>query len=273
MALCAVAQGLVTFQLIHAKPDSTTLCLLFASTLGTYNFCILIAKQKHPQDSPYIRVRWYYRHYRLVVSLTIVSLLSLVPLFFLVSMESRVLLIFLSALSFGYGLPLFMVGDQKFGLRNIPGLKQLLITLVWTMSCVLLPILQAEHLHLAQISLKETTELIAKQFLFYGALTILFDIRDLYDDTKTGLKTIPVAWGEKNAYIFCQVALAGYLLLLLIFRKDGFDNNFYALAITIVITAWLVFKSKWEKNEYYYFFFIDGILIMQYLLLLAFKYV
>lgn len=207
-----------------------------------------------------------------MVTFTIVSLLSLIPLFFLISIESRILLIFLSILSFGYALPLFAMGDQKFGLRNIPGLKQFLITLVWTMSVVLFPILEAHHRYGASIDLRDITILIAKRFLFFGALTVPFDIRDLYDDKKNGLKTIPVAWGEKNAYLFCFLLLLGYVALLALFRNNGFNDDFWALTLTVVLTGWLIFKSKWEKNEYYYFFFLDGILILQYLMLVLFSY-
>ena len=116
--------------------------------------------------------------------------------------------------------------------------------------------------------MRDTTILIAKRFLFIAALTVPFDIRDLFDDRKSGLKTVPVVWGEKNAYLFCQVLLAGYVVLLFLFRNNGFNPNFWALTITTVLTGWLIFKSKWKKDEYYYFFFMDGVLILQYLVLL-----
>src|SRR5471030_2012981 len=99
MSLCAVAQGLLTFYLIQAKPVFPVIGLLFTSTLGVYNFCILLTKPLQPEQSPYKRVRWFFSHYRLMVTLTIVSILSLVPLFFLVSISSRILLIFLCILS------------------------------------------------------------------------------------------------------------------------------------------------------------------------------
>ncbi|TSD62681.1 hypothetical protein FFF34_019105 [Inquilinus sp. KBS0705] len=273
MSLCAVAQALVTFHLIDAKPVYTVTGLLFTSTLGIYNFCILLTKPIQPELSPYRRVRWFFAHYRLMVTFTIVSLLSLIPLFFLLSMESRILLVFLSILSFGYSLPLFSVGEHKFGLRNIPGLKPFLITLVWTLSCVLLPVLEAQDLHLADVSTRDITILIAKRFLLIGALTVPFDIRDLFHDREAGLKTIPVAWGEKNAYLFCQVLLAGYIALLFVFRNNGFNNDFWALATTTVLMGWLIFKSKWEKDEYYYFFYLDGVLILQYVVLAVFNWV
>ncbi|MDO3626933.1 hypothetical protein [Mucilaginibacter sp. BT774] len=273
MSLCAVAQGLLTFHLIDSKPLYSVLGLLFTSTLGIYNFCILISKPKNPEASPYRRIRWFFSHYRLMVTLTIVSMLSLIPLFFLISTGSKILLIFLAVLSFGYGLPLFSIGEQKFSLRNIPGLKLVMITLVWTMSCVLLPILEAQAGQLATISMRDTTILIAKRFLFIAALAIPFDIRDLFEDKQLGLKTIPVAWGEKNAYLFCQVLLIGYLVLLFLFRNMGFTTDFWALTLSVVLTGWLIFKSKWEKNEYYYFFYMDGVLILQYLFVIAFNQV
>jgi 4-hydroxybenzoate polyprenyltransferase len=273
MSLCAVAQALVTFRLIDSKPVYTVIGLLFTSTLGIYNFSILLSKPKHPEQSPYKRVRWFFAHYRLMVTFTLISLLSLIPLFFLLSMESRILLIFLSILSFCYSLPLFTLGDQKFGLRNIPGLKTFLITLVWTLSTVLLPVLEAQDLHLTDIAMRDVTIIIAKRFLLIFALAIPFDIRDLFSDRQAGLKTIPVAWGEKNAYLFCQFLLAGYIVLLFLLRRNGFNVDFFALAATAVLMGWLIFKSKWERDEYYYFFYLDGVLILQYVILIGFGFV
>jgi 4-hydroxybenzoate polyprenyltransferase len=271
MALCTVAQGLVTFHLIGSAPVYPVVGLLFTATLAIYNFSILLSRPKHPERSPYRRVRWFFAHNRLMVTFTIVSVLSVIPLFFLLSTGSKILLMFLGILSFSYGLPLFSIGEHKFGLRNIPGLKPLLITLVWTMSCVLLPVLESENLGLADVSMSDTTILIAKRFLFIFALTIPFDIRDLFQDQQAGLKTIPVAWGEKNAYLFCQFLLAGYIALLFIFRNHGFNLDFWALTSTVVLTGWLIFKSSWKKNEYYYFFYLDGVLILQYMLLIVFN--
>src|ERR1700710_2377543 len=160
MALCAVAQGLVSFYLIGAKPVFPVLGLLFTSTIGIYNFSILFPKPLLPAKSPHKRIRWFFSHYRLMVTTTIVCLLSLIPLFFLMTTESRILLIFLSFISFFYSIPVFTINYQKFGLRNIPGLKQFLITLVWTMSTVLLPILEAQHFALTDINMRDTTILI-----------------------------------------------------------------------------------------------------------------
>jgi hypothetical protein len=65
--------------------------------------------------------------------------------------------------------------------------------------------------------------------------------------------------------------LAAYLVLLFLFRNNGFNTDFFALALSIILTGWLIFRSRWEKNEYYYFFYLDGVLIVQYLFVLGLK--
>jgi len=269
IALCAVAQGAVTFYLIGSKNLPQVAGLLFTSTIGIYNFSILVTKPKFPEKSPYKRIRWFFSHYRLMVTFTIVSLLSLIPLFFLISIESGILLIFLGVISFFYSIPLFTVAGEKFGIRNFPGLKQFLIIFVWTISCVLVPILEAQQAHTSIITMHQTVMLIAERFLFYGAITIAFDLRDLFEDKQMGVKTIPVMLGEKTSLLFCQGLLALNFLVLIVLDNYNFKSNFWGLTCTIAFTAWLIFKSKWEKNEYYYFFFLDGVLILQYFLLIA----
>src|ERR1700712_5597807 len=58
MALCAVAQGLVTFHLIGSKPISSVLALLFCATLGVYNFSIFIGKPKKLDKTATRRDKW-----------------------------------------------------------------------------------------------------------------------------------------------------------------------------------------------------------------------
>jgi 4-hydroxybenzoate polyprenyltransferase len=205
-----------------------------------------------------------------MITITLISVMVLAFTFLGLSFKSEALLAVLGILSVAYPLPIFKRGDQRFGLRNVPGIKSILIALVWTMSCVMLPIFEAERAYHVTISDTDIFLLIVKRFLFIVALTIPFDIRDLFQDTQSGLKTIPVIFGEKGAYLFCQVLLAGHIILLFGF-KSGFDHDFLALGLTTILMGWLIFKSKWEKNEYYYFFYMDGVLILQYVILMAFS--
>lgn len=271
MALCAVAQAMVTFMLIDSKPVYPVLAILFLSTLCIYNFSILLSRPKQPENSPFRRVRWFFAHFKLMVGITISSVILLLPLFFLVSGESIILLIVLSILSLSYGLPIFTTGNQKFGLRNIPGLKLLLIGATWTLSIVILPLIESySHFHIT-VSNTDVLLLTGKRFLFITAMAIPFDVRDLFQDRSLGLKTIPVVFGEKNAYLLCQILLFGYLILLFLYHNNGFNHIFFALMLSILLSGWLIFRSNIKKNEYYYFFYVDGILILQYVLLVIFE--
>jgi len=266
IALCSVAQALVTYHLLDVRPEKHILALLFFSTVAQYNFSILLIKPANPQKSSFRRVRWIFSHYRLMISITIISILSLIPLILFLSVPSQILLFFLGVLGIGYGLPIFSFHDKKFGLRNIPGIKLFLIALVWSLSTVLLPILDLESTGALHTPNRDTILLIAKRFLFIAAITVPFDIRDLFQDKSSALKTIPVMLGEKKAYLFCQALLFAYVILLFLF-SESFDRNFIALSLTIILSGWLIFKSNFVRNEYYYFLYLDGTMILQFLML------
>lgn len=268
IAICAVAQSLVTYHLLKAEPSKYVLAFLFFSTLLIYNLAVLLAKPKAPQNSPFKRVRWIFEHHRLTISTTLISALCLIPLGLLyLSFESKLLMIFVGLLAVAYNIPFLTLNNKKIGLRNIPGIKLFLIAFVWASSCVLLPIVELESSHQLQIPLSETVLLVAKRFLFICAITVPFDIRDLFQDKLYELKTIPVILGEKKAWIFCQALLAIYLLLLILFTK-GINIDVIGLALTVFLTGWLIFKSNIKRNEYFYFFYLDGTMLLQYLILI-----
>jgi 4-hydroxybenzoate polyprenyltransferase len=270
IALCAVSQGLVTYWLVEAKPDTYVLGLLFCSTLALYNFSILLSKPEKPEISRFQRVRWIFSHYRLMITLTIISSIAIIPLSFFLNTSSNILLIGLGLISIAYNLPIFSIDDTRFSLRNIPGVKLFIIAMVWAASCVLLPIFEIAGNNYSTITLNETLLLFLKRLFFIAAIAVPFDVRDIFQDKSNQLKTIPVIFGEKNSLLICQVLLASYLLLLFNFTKK-IDGNFFALSLTILLSGWLIFKSKWKKNEYYYFLLLDGTMMLQLIMLLIFS--
>ena len=270
IALCAVTQGIISYWLIGIKPDKYVLALLFCSTLATYNFSILLSKPENPEKSRFLRVRWIFSHYKLMISLFIISVLSLIPLAFFLDTSSLILMLSLGLISIAYSLPIFGIPGKKIGLRNIPGLKLFIIGAVWAGSTVLLPILEIEGNGLLNISNKETILLFFTRFLFIVAITIPFDIRDLFQDQSNALRTIPVIFGEKKSLFLCQLFLATSLILLFVYTEK-LDTNFWAISLSIVISGWLILKSRWKKNEYYYFLLLDGTMILQLIILQFFK--
>lgn len=270
IAICAVAQGLLTYHLLEIKPDKHVLALLFCSTLALYNFSMLMSKPADARRSPFRRVRWIFGHYRLTISLTIIAVVSICVLVFFLKIPSILLLAFLGMISIAYNLPLFTLNDRRFGLRNIPGLKLFLIAIIWSFSCVLLPIVEGSERHLVDIKVADAVLLVGKRFLFIAAITVPFDIRDLFQDKYFNLKTIPVVLGERKAYLFCQLLLLIYVLLLLMFTKH-FNADFWALTVTAAVSGWLILKSEIKKDEFYYFGFLDGTMLLQFLMVLLFN--
>ena len=273
IACCAVAQGLVTYYLLKLPPEKPLLAFLFFSTLLIYNLSMLLSKPEQPQKSPFKRVRWIFSHHRLIISITLIAGLCVIPIALLyLSYQSKLLMAFIGMIALAYNFPFLTLNQKKIGLRNLPGIKLFLIAFVWSVSCVLLPIVDLETKYGISVSLGQTLLLIAKRFLFICAITIPFDIRDLFQDKLYELKTIPVMLGEKKAWVFCQALLAAYLILLILFTKT-INLDVIGIALTIFITGWLIFKSNLKKNEYYYFFFLDGTMILQFLIVWGFSFI
>ncbi|RZK49975.1 MAG: hypothetical protein EOO99_04300 [Pedobacter sp.] len=266
IALGAVAQALLTYQLLGVKHEFHVLAFVFCSTLLIYNLSMLLSKPTHPQKSPLLRVRWIYSHTRLLWSMSLISALCLIPLGLLyLGFPAQILMVFIGLIALGYNVPLFTLNNRKIGLRNLPGIKLFLIAFVWAVSCVVLPILELEHRYGFPITFNETILLVAKRFLFICAITIPFDIRDIYQDKLYELKTLPVLWGEKKAWQFCLALLIAYFILLIGFSKE-MSPTVIALSLSLGATAWLIFKSRIERNEYFYFGYLDGTLILQFVL-------
>ncbi len=272
IGLCAVAQAKVTYYLLDVESDKHVLGILFFATVSLYNFSMLISRPEEPKKSPFRRVRWIDNHHRLMITLTLIAILSTMVAALFLSTASQILLLFLGVIAVCYNLPLFTVGDQKFGLRNVPGLKLFLIALIWSLSCVLLPIVELGNTQQIVIPPNDTILLIAKRFLFIAAITVPFDIRDLFQDRSNELKTIPVILGERKSYMICQGLLLIYLVFLFLFTEQ-FNSDFFALTLTILLTGWLIFKSEWKRNEYYYFLYLDGTMILQVALISLFRLV
>jgi 4-hydroxybenzoate polyprenyltransferase len=269
IAVCAAAQGLLTYLLINAPAQTPVITLLFFSTLLTYNLSAFLFPVHEEQAHISARNKWISRHKILIRIIVLVSLVCVTLSALELNTFTLIILVFIGLLSFFYSFPLFDYKQKKVNLRNITGIKLFLIGFIWAVSCVVVPILESN----VPISVQDILILFVKRFLFVVALTIPFDIRDIYNDREAELKTIPVMIGEKFSKIFC--ALIMVLCMILFYFYDSHRNFevFVALSITLALTAFLIFKSSIKKNEYYYLFVLDGMLIVQYLTVLAVKHI
>ena len=263
IAFCAIAQGAMTYRLLSLPVDRTVLAVLGCATLALYNFSMILARPAQPELSPYRRVRWIFRHEGSLWWWTGIALTVAFAFSLQFHIESLFLLLTMGAMGMAYNVP-FLRDDagRKFGLRQIPGLKLFYIGLVWAMSCVLLPVAEAHH-NGWLVPWSQVAELMGWVFLFVVAITIPFDVRDIYQDRHYGLKTLPVIFGVRTAYVLCGVLLAIHLVWLL--ASDYALEIRLPLAVVSVTSAIVILWPTSRKGTYYYFLLLDGMLILQFL--------
>lgn len=263
IACCAVAQGGMTYLLLSLPVDYTVLAILGGATLALYNFSMILAKPRHPETSPFRRVRWVFRHERSLWVWTGVALSLALVLGLQLHIPSFILLGVMGAMGLAYNLPIVRVaGEQRrAGLRQITGLKLFYIGLVWVMSSVLLPVAEAYHDDL-HIVWSQVWQLMAWVFLFVVAITIPFDIRDIYQDRYYGLKTIPVLFGERKALVLSSALLA--VQMGWVWFSDYPLDIRLALIVVSVLCLLFILVPPVKKNEYYYFLFLDGMMLLQF---------
>ena len=255
----------MTYLLLSLPVDYVVLAILGCATLALYNFSMILAKPQHPETSPYRRVRWVFKHERSLWVWTGVALVVVFILGLQLHTPSFVLLGVMGGMGLAYNLPIIRVAGERrrTGLRQITGLKLFYIGLVWVMSSVLLPVAEAYHDDLA-IIWSQVWQLMGWVLLFVVAITIPFDIRDIYQDRYYGLKTIPVLFGERKAYALSTVFL---LLHMGWVWQSGFawHDRIALVGVSVVTLLLILLPSK--KNEYYYFLLLDGMLAAQFMAL------
>ncbi|SKB51299.1 UbiA prenyltransferase family protein [Parapedobacter luteus] len=268
IACCAVAQGSLSYLLLSLPMDYAVLAILGCATLALYNFSMILARPQYPETSPYRRVRWIFRHERSLWGWTAVALAVALLLGFQLHLPSFLLLGAVGAMGLAYNVPLIrMKGERRWvGLRQLTGVKLFYIGAVWAMSCVLLPVAEAYHDGFA-IAWTQVGQLAAWVFLFVVAITIPFDVRDIYQDRYYGLKTIPVLVGERKA-----LALSAILLVIHIgwvWASGHALDVRVALSVTSLFCLLAILFPPMKKNEYYYFLVLDGTMLLQFLVVWA----
>ena len=172
------------------------------------------------------------------------------------------LTLFYSGLDFGHK-------KHHYKLREIPYLKIFLITSIWSVSTILLPVIQSGN----EILNSRVVLLFAERFLFIFAIAIQFDIRDMQADRRAGLKTIPLLIGQHKAAILSFLTLAASLFFSALHYPNQNDwFILWALCISTAIT-YLFLKIQFFRNRTrYYYQVLDGTLLLQGILVLGFYF-
>lgn len=248
-----------TFVITQTQFNSGLVLFVFFATLATYNFQRLIRFKVRNNRSQQHRVKWILNNRQSLTTLVAISLFAAL-IFAVLSLQVShfALLIPLGATAFFYAFPFLESSRQKFALRDLPGLKIVLIGGTWATTTVVLPLISLE------VSVTDTILIAAERFCFIVALTIPFDVRDLKFD-QPGLKTIPQLLGSRGA---------GWLAILFVLFFNAFIwinylSGYYTLnsvlilsANAAIVLAVLAFSMRMRK-ELFYSGLLDGLTLLQ----------
>lgn len=265
IGFCALAL-FETTRLLNGLPPQLTpaAILIFSSTILYYNFHDISARLNFAAwaslKSSLLMLRFSVAETLLFVTCILLSG------WYLIKLQPGLLILFfiIGFISFSYSVPLIAWKGQRRRTREFFILKLSAISLCWAIMAVLIP--------LAEAGIYVEALILCLQFIFVSlfifALCIPFEIRDLQLERLRGLRTIPVVLGIRKARLLGFLALGIGMAILFYFRLYGLISlpTMLAMQFVSVVAILLVVYSKDEPSDIYCKFYIDGMMILQFLL-------
>jgi 4-hydroxybenzoate polyprenyltransferase len=188
---------------LHVKLITPLHLLVFGSTLVVYNAPRIFRKafaDEHNGHGIFRNYRnWYFFFFAAGLLLVAVSSVGL-------SYMTYVVCGILGFLAFAYTLPILPF-KQKRRLRDYGWAKILVLASVWTTATAVLPIIY----HHARVSFYPFE--ILCRFIFIFTLCVIFDIRDMQDDLRNNLLTLPNKVGITRINWLINIALLCFVAL------------------------------------------------------------
>ncbi|MDB5272048.1 MAG: 4-hydroxybenzoate polyprenyltransferase-like prenyltransferase [Chitinophagaceae bacterium] len=261
LALCAVAQGLLTFHLIQATISLPVCAILFLATFFIYNIRALYdssLRGEQKKTAP-LHVRWMSSHLHMLWGLSSLAAIGILIFTWMLKEKTIVVFSITGLLALSYSIPLL---SSKGGLRQLPGFKAFLIGIVWTLSTVLIPVMESTLV----MDAAQVTVLMIKRFTLFFVLALVCDIRDEQTDREHQLHTIATYLGAAKARMLCLGLLVIEEFIIYTYDYNLDRDVFYRLTLFTLLTAVVVWSTKYTKNVFYYLFVADGMTMLQYVL-------
>lgn len=254
VSLAIVAFTLITYFEHDLEPDKNLIGFIFFASITGYNFVKYagIAKLHHLSLA---------KNLRIIQIFSGLSFIALIYFCFQLKIEVLIATGILGLFTLFYAVPLFGGGKN---LRNLPGIKIFIIAIVWAGSTVILPLINAEK----YLEIEILANFI-QRLLLVIVLTLPFEIRDLNFD-RANLGTIPQKLGVFKTKTF-GTFLIGFIFLIELFQNSFQLNEFLALAIILVISGVMLWKSRENQKKYYASFWVEAVPIFYLGIYLCFK--
>jgi len=227
----------------------SNLIFSFSGTLAIYNF--------H---------RWFkvegnnYRSSKFYLFL-ISSLIAFRTLFYLERWEAVLFIGTASILSILYIVPFSVFSNLFSGIpmRERKGWKLWVIALTWSIVTVFIPLFWSD----VEPASESMVLLWIERLCFIAAITIPFDIRDVYlDDPR--LLTIPQQYGTRKSLFLAAGLLCVSAVTIVLMNRFMILPTISMVALIFADLLALVFivRSKTQREKWYYAFVLDGLMII-----------
>src|SRR5690606_23775080 len=241
---------LIEYQLPY---DESISLALFFGTIVEYGFIKYASLAKHYLflKQRYLKLIQFFNFTCAIIAMYFVSQLNLKTV---IAAAALVLVAFL------YVVPAM---TTKKNLRNLKGIKAFVVSLTWSVSTVLLPLLNSD----IPITSEVFVDLV-QRFLFVLALMIPFEIRDLRFD-EPNLRTIPQVLGVGGSRSLGMLLLLFFVLFGFLQTTINATSLYVEWAIAFLLLIALLF-TRANQSRYYASFFVEGISIVWWIGLLLF---
>ena len=250
VAFCVLALAMSSALIFDSSNLKVTLFVFFA-TVFTYNFQRVV---KANQRKEAVNYDWFAKHKISTYSLMLISGIAGAYYFYFFNLDTQILIALSAIICILY----------PFVLRNIPYAKIFIISFIWTISSMLLLIVENDMLLTANIYLH-----LLSRFLFVFAITIPFDIRDVkYDEGK--IRTIPIIFGKAKSKWIAVLALifAQVIILVQLIHFDMPIHFLIAMLCLFLLASLFIINSSENKSVAYYCFWVESMSIFCYLFLI-----
>lgn len=242
--------------------DNTCWFVLF-STVFAYS---LLKYSREDDKVDYtIHQSWAKRYPQVFRNLMLISLVASGAFFLKMNTEAKITIVVLAVFTAFYGYLQVPFPGKKRRLREIGLLKTLFVGLVWSFTTVLVPF-SGQHL-----ATDTMVFLLLRRFLFILALTIPFEIKDLWIDRPAGIITLPMRIGVERTKLLAQ----GVLLLLIginIFQYFFFYvplADMVAFNLSLMVSILAIQPIKESTGDKWFYFVLDGMMLVQFLFVYA----
>jgi (E)-4-hydroxy-3-methyl-but-2-enyl pyrophosphate reductase len=179
----------------------------------------------------------YRKHERVYVSVAVVSMILALIFSFIVGMRAFLLLFLISLLGILYNASVLPRGWRFKSLQDIPGSKNISMSLAWAAVAAALPQIA--------VSLSVTPGMMVAFIFTFGLVFIrsaMSDILDIQSDRLLGRETIPVLIGKERTQLLLKVISVSLAVFLVAANQRGWTPSLSIALLVSIFFIWIYFK-------------------------------